>query len=173
MAPAPRSSSALPAMSMPTSATTPPRPISKPTSRRPDTRSDSSKGRGSSGSINGAAAMMMAATDESTLLAARDERERHGDLEERERDEPPPPAAQRYERAGPPGQYEQHPGGEHDARPGEERGRHAVVDGDLDEQVRDAPDRRHREEAGPCPHAHAASIFRPAPRPPRPPSCAP
>src|SRR3954451_6507405 len=66
---APRSSPELRAMSMPTSATTPPRPISKPTSRRPDTRSDSSKRRASSATISGAAAMMIAATDESTCCS--------------------------------------------------------------------------------------------------------
>ena len=55
-----------------------------------------------------------------------------------------------------------------DARPGEERGGDAVIDRDLDEQVRDAPDRRHREEPGPRPRAHPARIFsRRAPPPPR------
>src|SRR3954451_480578 len=53
-------------MSIPTSATTPPRPTSRPTSRRPPTRSDSSKRSASSATISGAAAMMIAATDEST-----------------------------------------------------------------------------------------------------------
>src|SRR4051794_2059379 len=53
-------------MSIPTSATTPARPISRPTSRRPETRSDASKRSARSATISGAAAMMIAATDEST-----------------------------------------------------------------------------------------------------------
>src|SRR3954468_9294297 len=69
IAPAPSSSSACPAMSIPTSATTPPRPISRPTRRRPDTRSDSSKRSASSATMSGAAAMMIAATEESTCCS--------------------------------------------------------------------------------------------------------
>src|SRR3954447_9854145 len=56
-------------MSIPTSATTPARPISSPTRRRPDTRSDASKRSASSATISGAAAMMIAATDESTCCS--------------------------------------------------------------------------------------------------------
>src|SRR4051794_13036893 len=56
-------------MSIPTSATTPPRPISSPTSRRPDTRSEASKRSASTATISGAAAMMIAATDESTCCS--------------------------------------------------------------------------------------------------------
>src|SRR3954465_14114294 len=56
-------------MSMPTRATPPPGPLSNPTTRRPDTRSDSWKRRASSATISGAAAMMIAATDESTCCS--------------------------------------------------------------------------------------------------------
>src|SRR3954471_17523223 len=66
IAPAPSSSSVRPAMSRPTSATTPPRPTSSATSPRPETRSDASKRSASSATISGAAAMMIAATEEST-----------------------------------------------------------------------------------------------------------
>src|SRR3954447_11053451 len=68
------------------------------------------------------------------LLAERDERERHRDLEDREREQPAAAAAQRRQRPGPPREREEHDRGKHDAAPGQERGRHAVVDRDLDEQ---------------------------------------
>ena len=102
------------------------------------------------------------------LLAGGDQRERHGDLEHGEHRQPAAAAAQRPERPRAPGEEQQHRRAEDDARPREERGRDAVVDRDLDEQVRDAPDRGHREEPGPRPRAHRARIFsRRAPPPPR------
>ena len=101
------------------------------------------------------------------LLAGGDQRERHGDLEHGEQRQPAAPAAQRPERPGAPGEEQQHRGAEDDARPREERGRDAVVDSDLDEQVRDAPDRRHREEPGPRPRTHRARIFSRRAPPPR------
>src|SRR5829696_2998634 len=62
----PTSSSVRPATSMPTSATTPPRPISSPTSRMPDARSAASNRIASSATTSGTVAMTMAATDEDT-----------------------------------------------------------------------------------------------------------
>src|SRR4051794_486919 len=56
-------------MSIPTSATTPPSPMSSPTSRRPETRSEASKRSASRATMSGAAAMMIAATDESTCCS--------------------------------------------------------------------------------------------------------
>ena len=46
---------------------------------------------------------------------------------------------------------------ERDAHEREEHGRDAVVDRDLDEQVRHAPDQRHGRERGPAARAHARS----------------
>src|SRR4051794_16304697 len=56
-------------MSIPTSATTPARPISRPVRRRPETRSLASNRSASTATISGAAAMMIAATEESTCCS--------------------------------------------------------------------------------------------------------
>ena len=92
------------------------------------------------------------------LLAVRDERERQRDLDDREDRDPAPRPRDRPQRPRAPGEPQQHHGGQHDARPGQEDRRHAVVDGQLDEQVRDAPQRRHRGERCPCPGTHGCML---------------
>jgi hypothetical protein len=89
------------------------------------------------------------------LLADRDERERQRDLGGGEGEQPAQPAAQRGEHAGPPGQREQHRRAEHDADPGQEGGRHAAFEPDLDEEVRRAPQNGHHRESDPGARAHS------------------
>src|SRR3954447_7921283 len=88
------------------------------------------------------------------LLAHGDHRERDRDLEERVGGQPAALAAQRPQRAGAPGEQQQHGRGQHHPRPGHERGWNPVVDRDLDEQVRDAPQGRHGGEGDPGASAH-------------------
>ena len=92
------------------------------------------------------------------LLARRDQRERDRDLQERVGGQPPPAALQRPERPGAVREHEQHHRGEHDPRPRHERRREPVVDRDLDEQVRDPPQHRHRREPRPRPCRHPAIL---------------
>ena len=56
--------------------------------------------------------------------------------------------------------------GQHHAHPGDEGRRHAAVDRDLDEEVRDAPQQRQRGEAGPGACAHRGEDARGARRAP-------
>ena len=74
-----------------------------------------------------------------------------GHLERGERQHRPPPRQCRAERPGPGGdRHEQRDGG--DDRPAEhDDGRGHVLDGDLDEQVWDAPDHPHQAEEHPTP----------------------
>ena len=92
-------------------------------------------------------------------LARRDEREGHDDLEQRVEREPASAPAQRPERARPPGQGHEHRGAERDAHEGEEGRWHAVVHGDLDEEVRNAPEGRDRREGRPGARAHGAGRY--------------
>ncbi len=92
------------------------------------------------------------------LLAGGDQRERDRDLQERVGGQPAAPAAQRPERPGAVREHEQHRRRQHDARPGHERRREPVVDRDLDEQVRDPPEDRHRREPRPRPCRHRPSL---------------
>jgi len=79
----------------------------------------------------------------------RDQGKRHRQLREREEDEPTPAAAKTAQRARTPGQHQEDGGPQDDPHPGQERGRDALVDHDLDPEVRDAPEDRHRRERHP------------------------
>ncbi len=124
-------------------------PISIPASRVGVGRSASSKRSARKATTSGSAAIRIAASDErDALLAEADQRERDADLDDGEGDQP----AQRQpaQRAGPDRDREQHQRGQRHARPGHEARREAVVDGDLDEQVRHAPDHRDGGEQRPA-----------------------
>jgi hypothetical protein len=88
------------------------------------------------------------------LLAGRDERERQRDLHHRVRRDPLPAPLQLTGDARPPGEREQHRRAERHPHEGQEHGRDAVVHHDLDEEIRDAPDERHRSERSPPLRAH-------------------
>jgi hypothetical protein len=83
------------------------------------------------------------------LLAGRDQRERDGDLERRVGDERAPAPPQPAQRPGAPCDREQQRRADDHPRPRDEGGRHAIVDGDLDEQVGDPPEDRDGGEGGP------------------------
>ncbi|HXD56231.1 MAG TPA: hypothetical protein VN618_15860 [Solirubrobacteraceae bacterium] len=91
------------------------------------------------------------------LLAEGDQGEGERDLDDPVGGDPAQLAAQPGERAGTRGEGEQHHGRECDARERDPGRRRAAVDGDLDEQVGDAPDARHRRERDPAPSAHRPS----------------
>ena len=140
----------------PTSATTPARPISSPASREPVTRSEASKRSASRATNSGAAAIRIAASDEATCCSpaaisgngiAISTTAKTASQRQRPRTEASRPSA--------PGEREQHRRPEHHPHPGQEGGRDAVVDGDLDEQVRDPPEHRDGGERRPGAGAHA------------------
>ncbi len=89
------------------------------------------------------------------LFAGRDHREGDRDLDHGEDRQPPPATAHGGEQAEPPGEREQDRRPEHYPGPGEEGGGDAVVDGDLDEEVRDPPEDRDGRERRPGARAHA------------------
>jgi hypothetical protein len=78
------------------------------------------------------------------MIAASDEGTRSSPiashLGDREGEQPAPPGQNAAQRPGAPGQREQHERAERDASPREVRRGDAVVNRDLDEQVRHAPD---------------------------------
>ena len=87
-----------------------------------------------------------------------DQRERQCDLDDGEHRKPHPAPAQRGQQARVPGERQQNRGAEHDANPGQERRRNAVVDRHLYEQVRNPPEDRNRGERRPRSSAHIRSI---------------
>ena len=167
---APSSSSLSPATSIPTSTTTPVKPTSRPDEPAP-------------GRALGAVEAQREHRDEQrhrgdddrrqrrvhVLLPGRDQRERDRDLQERVGGQPAPAAPQRPERPGALREHEQHRRRQHDPRPRHERRREPVVDRDLDEQVRDPPEHRHRREPRPRTSRHRAILAPRSEAPPGPP----
>ena len=144
IAPAPSSSSRSPATSRPTRATTPAKPTKRPTRRLPVARSSWSKRSASTATINGhrwrsgsprATSRRAARRRRSggTGSRSRSARRATSGRPRRAASRAAPAASEIASRIS---------GGHRDPHPGEERGRDAVVDGDLDEEVRDAPEDR-------------------------------
>ena len=65
----------------------------------------------------------------------------------------PPMAQRRTDRAGPHGEHQQRDGGQ-ECPPEHHHRRREVLDGDLDEEVRDAPDHSHQPEQEPAAPRH-------------------
>ena len=120
-------------MSIPTSATTPPNPISMPTNRLGSAdRPGRTAARGRRPRRDGGDQNRRQRRGEA-LLAEGDQREGDRDLRHGEQHEPA--ERQAPQRSRPPGDRHQHERRERDPRPADEARREAVVDGDLDEQV--------------------------------------
>jgi hypothetical protein len=92
------------------------------------------------------------------LLAGCDQRERPDHLDCRVGEDPAARATAKHLDALPLHQGEEQAGPQDEPRPGEEEGGDAVVDGDLDEEIGDAPDHRERRERDPSPPAHRVRI---------------
>jgi len=82
------------------------------------------------------------------LLTERDQGERGGHLDDREHHDRAEPPAQATQHAEPQGKRNQHERREGRSDRDDGPGRHAVVERDLDEQVRRAPERAEREQQG-------------------------
>jgi hypothetical protein len=92
------------------------------------------------------------------LLAGGDQRKRPDHLDRRVCEDPAARAPSEHLEAPPRGEREEQRRAEHEPRPGEEERGDPVVDRDLDEEVRDAPDHRERREGNPSPPTHLVRI---------------